>query len=139
MHHWVFDGSSGRVTFSNHTFKKINNNMEKAGWKNEYQCIRGHVTRTIHRDDGVTPMFLTCPVCGQNASSRMGRVQPLGFVPTYEWIKPTQEQIEDEITKFLMKLTAEGDRVSAVRKAGIREGFLSHYRQGGLMFRKIEK
>lgn len=60
---------------------------------NTYGCGFAHLTVTIDRDAGVTPMFLNCVHCGTQASS--AGYQPKNkehLIPTHEWFRPSLDQ-----------------------------------------------
>lgn len=88
--------------------------------KNAYICDKLHATVTIDREDGVTPMFISCPVCNGQATSRMYRVDQT-LEPTLEWFKPTLAELKK------------------VYKGAILQAMEEHVKQGGLDLRKIEK
>jgi hypothetical protein len=55
---------------------------------NTYTCPKGHVTVTIDREYGVTPMMLGCQQnCTEMARSGWYRVSQ-DLKPEYEWYKP---------------------------------------------------
>ena len=72
----------------------------KAEQKNAYYCEAcGRYTVTVHRDDGVTPMFLACRAAGDvetcqgRAASTMYRdvdsaPAHVPKEPEWEWVKP---------------------------------------------------
>lgn len=82
---------------------------------NQYTCGEcGGVITTIDRDEGTTPMFLSCRAtdgCDGRMSSSCYRV-PKGLVPDHEWYKP--------------------DKLP--REPGMRQ----HVQMGGLLIRRIE-
>jgi hypothetical protein len=85
----------------------------KAGDKNVYWCgeCRGYMV-VIHRDDGVTPMFLACRAKGEPTDpendckgrshslmypdqpwpERDGYGTPIPTEPTYEWYAPDERE-----------------------------------------------
>lgn len=96
-----------------------------AGAKNAYFCETcGGYTVTIHADEGVTPMFLTCRASGDvkdclgRAVSMMYPKEPwpeaVPSEPQFEWYKPSPEQ---------------------TRKMPAYERM--HYQEGGLDLRRI--
>lgn len=98
------------------------------GQKNIYTCERGHQTVTVDRVHGTTPFIIGCPVCevaGNNveAMSSMYRVSQ-SLVPTHEFYKPTEEEIND--------LKSDLSRHSFAN-------LMDHVNQGGLLFRKIKE
>lgn len=84
---------------------------------NCYTCGSGHVTKFIDRDAGVTPMFLSCPTCGEQASSSGYRDISPELQPTHEWFRPTLQECQ--------------------KMRGKKEAILEHVLNGGLEFRKI--
>ncbi len=82
---------------------------------NVYKCDTCHrFIVTVDRDEGVTPMFLSCkgkPGCQGRMTSRMYRV-PQVLVPDWEWYKPASLE-------------------------GLREGEREHVERGGLLLRRI--
>ncbi len=97
---------------------RIKDNL--VGEKNGYVCSEGHTTITIHKDHGVTPMFLGCKTCGATANSQMYSVEIYdGYYgegqATHEWYKP-----EGKVFKSL-------DIESQ-----------DHVTRGGLLLREIE-
>jgi hypothetical protein len=81
---------------------------------NVYSCqVCEHDFVTVDRDEGVTPMFMTCRVCGGRMVSAMYRCDQTR-IPTHEWLRPSRAQI---------KGYPKHERV--------------HFRQGGLDIREI--
>lgn len=99
------------------------------GKKNAYICPRLHATITIDREEGTTPMFLMCPVCEEQAVSKMYQLDQ-SLEPTHEWYKPDEKEIEDEITS-LHKLAP------GMQKEHIEQSIREHVTMGGLLFRSI--
>jgi hypothetical protein len=61
---------------------------------NCYTCNTcGYVTKTIDRNYGVTPMFLSCPCCGNQSTSCMYRDLHPDKEPEYEWFVPTLKEL----------------------------------------------
>lgn len=61
---------------------------------NFYQCTSGqfHFTKTIDRNYGVTPMYISCHKCGStSASSFYNNLLPDEKI-THEWYVPTLEE-----------------------------------------------
>lgn len=86
---------------------------------NTYRCGFGHLTVTIDRDAGVTPMFLNCKHCGGQASSAGYRPKDKEhLVPTYEWFRPSLKE--------------------CMKMRGKSEGLLDHILMGGLELRAIK-
>ena len=84
---------------------------------NCYLCRCGHITKTVDIDAGATPFLFTCEKCGELATSTFYSDSVPDREPTFEWYRPTLEQvlkIEDEDILF-------------------------HILSGGLEFRKIDK
>lgn len=103
---------------------------EKKNSKNAYVCDKLHSIVTIHRDGGTTPMFIPCPECKGRATSRMGMID-CSMVPTHEWYKPNDEEIE-----------AEALRASKKYKIDFNDVFISideHAKRGGLLLRAINQ
>lgn len=107
--------------------------MENKGNKNAYICSNLHSTVTEYADSGVTPMFISCPICKEMSTSMMGRVNQ-SIEATHEWYKPANTL--DEITKFAH------DEISKVMKPeddhfnGAVQGVINHIVQGGLWMRE---
>lgn len=85
------------------------------GQINQYHCnVCGKKITTIDRDDGTTPMFLSCyhtgMVCAGTMRSSFYQVDQT-LVPNYEWVKPTEK---------------------------VPKHFRDYVKRGGLMLRKIE-
>lgn len=88
---------------------------------NTYTCPKGHVTVTIDRDEGTTPMMLRCRQkdgdgkhdCTEMASSAWYRCNQL-LEPEYEWFKPDSLK-------------------------GYSGAMKEHLKMGGLEIRKIKK
>lgn len=103
----------------------------KAGQKNAYYCEAcGKYTLTIHRDDGVTPMFLACRASGSEEDCQ-GRAVSMMYrdvdsapahvpkEPAWEWFKPSPSPAK-------------------LRRIGKRDpSFAEHLERGGLELRKI--
>lgn len=85
---------------------------------NCYTCAQGHITKTIDRHHGTTPMFNTCPVCGGQSTSSWYRDIAPDIEPSYEWFVPTLQQ---------------------TKKYRNNPGMLDHIFAGGLDYRKIVK
>jgi len=83
---------------------------------NCYTCPNGHVTKTIDRHIGTTPMFNRCECGLQSTSSWYKDIAP-DIEPTYEWFVPTLEQ---------------------VKKYRKNPSMLDHIFAGGLDYRKIK-
>ena len=103
----------------------------KAGEKNAYYCETcGGYTVVIHRDDGVTPMFLACRAAGE-VETCQGRAVSMMYrdidsapanvpkEPAWEWVKPSKS------------------RVRRIKKRN--PAFAEHLERGGLELRKIER
>lgn len=101
--------------------------MEKKGSKNAYICDNLHATVTEHKDDGVTPMFIECPVCNAQATSRMGRVNQK-LESTHEWYKPSEQDVIEEAKNYAAAFNINYDILLA--------GFKNHVEKGGLLMRK---
>lgn len=94
--------------------------MEFTGKINTYTCPEGHVTVTINKDDGTTPMMLMCRQkakdgkhnCTEFAQSAWYRCSQ-DLTPEYEWYKP------DSL-------------------AGLNREEKEHVTMGGLLLRKIK-
>ena len=89
--------------------------MEAKGKINIYKCTSGHNNITINRDEGVTPMIISCREknCGKQAMSCFYNVRQ-DLKPTLEWYRPPA-------SKKLNRYEAE------------------HVLRGGLLLRKIQK
>lgn len=98
--------------------------------KNAYTCPMLHSTVTIDKDKGVTPMFIGCPVCNERASSRMYNVDQ-SLVPTHEWFKPTEAELEKEAKSIAIALNANYKIIYA--------GLNDHVKQGGLIMQPINQ
>jgi len=81
---------------------------------------KSHQIVTIDRDEGNTPMFIDCPVCGSRATSSMYMVDQ-DLIPTHEWYKPTERYIQK-----LKKIDSGWARQT-----------VDHCERGGLLFREI--
>ena len=103
--------------------------MEKKGMINAYVCANLHASVTIHRNDGVTPMFINCPICGMQATSRMGNVNT-NFKPVFEWYAPTEAEIKAEATFKALLFKSNAKRLE--------DKIRFHVEQVGLLMRKIE-
>ncbi len=88
---------------------------------NVYRCTSGqfHVTKTIDRHDGVTPMFISCHICGERSSSSFYNDILPDKKPTHEWYAPSLE----ETWKFVKT----------------NPSMVDHILQGGLEIREIKK
>lgn len=88
------------------------------GRKNMYQCDTcGGVIVTVHRQHGVTPMFLNCRAtngCAGSMASAMYAPVPEMFTPTHEWYVPTVDELQQ-----------------------MNREMREHIEQGGLMIRKV--
>lgn len=95
--------------------------MEEKNKVNTYTCQANnqHVTVTVNRDEGVTPMFIDCPTCNHRAVSGFYRCDQ-GLIPTHEWYKPTLAEIK-----------------RAKRKH--QRAYIDHVNMGGLLMRPIEQ
>lgn len=79
-------------------FEKLYSRIEikeaKENRVNIYRCVEnGHITKTIDRHVGVTPMFISCPKCGNRASSSFYTDTHPDIRPTYEWVVPSSFEI----------------------------------------------
>lgn len=101
---------------------------EKKNSLNAYVCTKLHGTITKHLHDGTTPMFISCPQCGEQATSRMGRVDE-SLVPTFEWFKPSMEEVDVEANRLQTEF-------KIPYKSGL-SGVMDHVKRGGLIMRKI--
>jgi len=84
---------------------------------NVYTCDKGHTTKTIDIDPGVTPYFHSCFVCGRLAKSSFYHDTLKDEKPVEEWYRPTLEEC-----KKLRRKPAE----------------LEHVFSGGLLSRKFK-
>lgn len=83
---------------------------------NCYTCSNcHHITKTKDIDAGVTPAFFSCEECGGSATSSFYRDIAPNKRPTFEWYRPTLQQV------FKMS-----------------DGILEHILKGGLDYRKIK-
>src|SRR5574343_971923 len=84
--------------------------------RNAYFCKNCRkVTITVDVDEGVTPMFIKCPFCGEMANSFMYQIpgcmrfdfsKGIGILPAdYEWYKPAKD---DKIAKYEMEHVSRG-------------------------------
>lgn len=94
---------------------------ETAGKHNGYRCMTcGHLTVTVNRVDGVTPMFIMCQA-GTACTGRMGSLMyrlPLGAPsPSHEWYRPW------------------GGELKRLRRH--HPAMFDHVGRGGLLIRKI--
>lgn len=103
--------------------------MENANQKNAYVCTNLHTTVTVNKDNGVTPMFISCPVCNERAASMMYKINQ-ALEPTHEWYKPTEEQIIGEAKFFAL--------ANELDEKLLLSGLKDHVKQGGLLMRKIK-
>lgn len=89
--------------------------MEEAKKINTYTCSQGHVTVTVNKDTGTTPMMITCRTknCGQTSRSAWYNCEQT-LHPEYEWFKPVDIK---KVSKHLRE----------------------HVKLGGLLIRKIAK
>lgn len=83
---------------------------------NCYRCTNGHITKTIDRHVGVTPMFNRCE-CGAQAQSTWYTDIAPDIEPTYEWVVPTLQE---------------------VKKYRKEPAMLDHIFNGGLDYRRIK-
>ena len=97
---------------------------------NAYTCNNLHQTITIDRDEGVTPMFISCPVCGQQASSRMYDVAST-LEPTHEWYLADEDDIKKQAEEFVKQN-------KDCPYKNIYNAIKDHTEKGGLSLRKIE-
>lgn len=100
---------------------------------NAYICNDLHVTITKDVDKGTTPMFISCPTCGERATSRMYSVNQ-SFTPEHEWYKPTDADVEKEVDQLL----ANDKDDSLPAKKILMSSYNDHVKNGGLLMRKIE-
>jgi hypothetical protein len=67
------------------------------GRKNVYDCPTcRHFIVTVHRDHGVTPMFLRCratPSCGAMMVSRMYQGVDEAMPAFWEWYRPSKREL----------------------------------------------
>lgn len=66
---------------------------------NVYMCEIGEPILSMDVDDGVTPMFITCPVHKERATSRMYPRPPVPqdlFPVSVIWRKPTNGELKRE-------------------------------------------
>lgn len=85
---------------------------------NVYTCLNGHRTKTINKDAGTTPMFMSCPECGvQSKSSWYKDIAP-DIEPSIEWYRPSLSE--------------------CLKMRGKKEPLLDHVLMGGLDTRKIK-
>lgn len=104
---------------------------EKKDSLNAYVCNKLHVTVTVNRDEGTTPMLIQCPDCGGRALSRFGHVDS-SLEPSLEWIIPSEEEIKEEAHKVAQQWKGLDFDV-------ILEGLKDYVEQGGLINRKIKQ
>lgn len=70
------------------------------GKRNTYRCAAGHLTNTIHADEGVTPFMMTCHHCGGLTQSGMytnpdmGEIHGVWSKEPNEWWGSASEQKE---------------------------------------------
>ena len=101
----------------------------KAGQKNAYYCETcGLYTLTIHRDDGVTPMFLACRAAG-DVETCQGRAVSMMYrdvdsapahvqrEPAWEWVRPKPKRWKRGAT-FPKARDPRRDEVLELRKIG---------------------
>jgi len=94
--------------------------------RNQYTCVDGHKLPTEHRDEGTSPMFITCPKCGKRAGSGMYREfegEPIG-----EWIIPKDIKDWDRI---LANDKAQYPDMDLTMKK-VRNLYAEHLRMGGV-------
>lgn len=97
------------------------------GLLNAYICGRLHVTVSKDVDDGTTPMYIHCKMCGNvhdelsMAVSKMYRMDQT-LQHSVEWYKPTEQELADM-----------ADNYSPEAYASI----LDHVSKGGLLDREI--
>jgi hypothetical protein len=97
-------------------------NGGNAGKTNCYTCRDGHITKTIDKDNGVTPFMIRCrhKDCVQHANSSLYRDAVPDLEPTYEWFRPSVEDV--------IKMDRKGEH-----------GMVDHILNGGLDIRVITK
>jgi|GEM_PF-5889502 len=83
---------------------------------NCYRCPNGHIRKTIDIHHGVTPMFLSCDICGTQSTSTFYNDVAPDIKPTYEWFVPS---------------------LSETKKFKRNAAMLDHIFNGGLELRKI--
>jgi len=67
---------------------------EYQGKVNCYTCTQcGRITKTIDKDNGVTPMGIECPYCHGDAMSSFYEDIAPNISATYEWYRPAQEDV----------------------------------------------
>jgi len=103
--------------------------MEQQNKINAYICGQLHSTITQNKDEGVTPMFITCDQCNGRATSKMYMVDQ-ALQPTHEWFKPTEDEIKFEARKMA--------KYHHIPYDGIYNSLKEHARKGGLSLRKIK-
>lgn len=96
-------------------YAKLEIKLAEQNRVNCYTCPRGHITKTIDRHVGVTPMFNRCECGAQSTSSWYKDIAP-DIAPTYEWFVPT---------------------LAEVKKYKKSPDMLDHIFNGGLDYRKI--
>lgn len=106
-----------------------NRSLPGEGAVNGYQCDAcNRLTIVVHRDPGVTPMFLACraeglepneATCKGMGVSLMYPSGPPPAEPEWEWIAPTKSQMK--------RWKRDGDPM------------YEHCRKGGLVLRKIAR
>lgn len=105
--------------------------MEQPNKINAYICPKLHATITVNSDGGTTPMFITCPSCGENATSRMYNVDQT-LEPSQEWFKPTEKEVKQQVDQYK-------DKVEYHILKAIEYNMKEHVKKGGLLLRIISK
>lgn len=103
---------------------------EQSGKINMYRCINKHEIITINKDEGTTPMFITCEKCQKQMQSKFYMVDQT-LVPTHEWYKPHEEECKADAISFAKQHNIDSENVVA--------GFLEHLTKGGLFLRLIKR
>ena len=99
---------------------------------NTYTCVNKHNTVTIDTPDhAVTPMFITCPVCREQATSH-GYLCPQNIKPNYEWFFPENiDEFKDACIPIYGDVFSDADYMDMMREM--------IDRKGPPMYRKIER
>jgi len=94
--------------------------MSYVGKKNVYLCRAcGYPTVTVDRDEGTTPMVITCrrpSGCDGSAYSQFYKVEDWPLPPKFEWYKPEGKE-----------------------RKRLKEAMRQHFMMGGLLLRPISQ